>query len=209
MDKTPGLADVYEVHITVATDNISRFRSDCEHLGVKPIVLDLQNLRGDGIMTDVMTSGKYKGADPIKNGWALAAHLKSLGYQVHRIKVEATPWCSLVPTQINQLIVADSNYFESHVKIATRECSLPALRSVCKTAGAHLSRNVFSEAKEGVFILATLRKHEGFLEDFQANVASFITVLEEHGYGVVKAEVEFAIYDSNVNHDLSWISACE
>jgi len=201
------LANTYEVHITVKTNLIPSFRQHCQELGIKAIVLDLQNHQGAGVMQDVMTSSKYAGPSPHLYAEGLKMNLADLGYEILRVKIETTPWHPLVPTRANGYEMADYRYFESHVRICTTPTELDKLRNYCMASNAHLSRNILKNNLAGeVAIMATLRVHQGCFEEFQALVTDFVEGLERNLYTVDKLEVEFAIYDSNTSHDADWLS---
>ena len=84
----------FELHITIErTEDIDKYVDDCKDIGVKPIVLDLQN-DGEVIMKDVMTSSHVYGvnADSYIEVKRISNALKELGYHVIREKVESVPW---------------------------------------------------------------------------------------------------------------------
>ncbi len=202
------LANTYEIHVTVKTDDLMHFRRQCERVRVKPIILDLQNHQGQGVMQDVMTSSKYTGKEPLDHANNIKSRLEYRGFEVVRVKIETTPFHSCVPTHANQLTHKLGNYFESHVRITTMPQLLDTLRAYCKAKGVHLSRNVLKKAREGeITILATLRTETGFLEEFSAAVLDFTAGLPVSAFDIDKVEIEYAIYDTNKQHDLQWIAS--
>ena len=202
------LANTYEIHVTVKTDDLMHFRRQCERLQVKPIILDLQDHQGLGVMQDVMTSSKYKGKEPLDHANNLKSRLEYRGFEVLRVKIETTPFHSCVPTVANGLQVNTPNYFESHIRVYTLPKRLPALRTYAASKGVHVSQNILKkDTRGGVWILATLRAYTGVLEEFQATVVNFTAGVPVSGYDVDKVEVEYVIYDTNTNHDHLWISS--
>lgn len=198
--------NTFELHITVSTDNIPSFRQNCQELGIKSVILDLQDRWGQGVMQDVMTSSKFVGIAPQMEALRLSQSLKTLGYDVLRVKIETAPWNALVPTATNNQTIEEGQYFESHIRILSPQERLPALRRICGRLGAHMSRNVLKMASDGdVWIMATLRVYDGTIETFQAQVDAFAEFIKVHRFTVDKVEVEYAIYDSNIHHDASWI----
>ena len=74
----------FEIHITVRTDDIERFRDKCSAIGVKPIVLDLKDdlqdvMTSSVIMTD--NNGAYQEMCRISNA------LTRYGFNVVRIRL--------------------------------------------------------------------------------------------------------------------------
>lgn len=206
---TPDLAKTYETHITVEcpTWAIPQFKKDCEAIGVKPIVLDLQSNAGESVMQDVMTSSKYVGDEPMVYLANIEQKLALFGYNVLRRKLETTPWHPSVPTEANGRKVPRDCYFEAHLQIETVPERLPELRKICLSKGIHLSRNVFKNNEFTVIVMATLRKYRRTIEWFTLAVAEFDIALKEADFWPKKIETEYAVYDSNVHHDKKWVEA--
>lgn len=203
------LSQTYEIHITVRckTEDIDKFKSDCVAIGVKPIVLDLQSNSGASVMQDVMTSSKYIGESPLIALSVVEQNLYSLGYEILRKKLETTPYNLAVPTVLNGDKVGPDCYFESHLQIETTPDRLLELQSICQTNDVHLSRNIFKEMGMNIIIMATLRKYDGWIEQFSHEVDKFYIALLKSGFYAKKIEVEYAIYDSNVHHDKEWVES--
>lgn len=206
---TQILSQTYEIHITIRckTEDIDKFKSDCVAIGVKPIVLDLQSNGGASVMQDVMTSSKYVGETPLIALSVVEQKLYSFGYEILRKKLETTPYNLAVPTVSNELKVGMDCYFESHLQIETTPDRLLELRRICQTNDVHLSRNIFKEIGANIIIMATLRKYDGWIEQFSREVEKFYVALLKSGFYAKKIEVEYAIYDSNVHHDREWVEA--
>jgi hypothetical protein len=206
-----SLKSLYEIHITVNTNNIAEFKTICELEKIKPIILDLQDREGNTIFHDVMTSSKYTGTSPLTFANKLADKLKTHGLPISRIKIEATPYNDLVPTQSNKKNIELNCYFESHLRINTNIISLPLLKIICSKNNAHLSVNIFKTRNVGfstftpIQILATLRQNKGNYEEFLEQVYNFKVGLIDNDFNVDKTEIEYAIYDSNIDHDQHWI----
>ena len=87
----------YEIHVTVsAVQYISTFKDACAEIGVKPIVLHLQNQAGVYVMGDVMTSSKhfgnnrsvYEESQRIRNALsAIVLFLLADYFQINSLKV--------------------------------------------------------------------------------------------------------------------------
>ena len=196
----------YELHVTVKADDLERFRADCAKIGVKPIVLDLQDYAGGSVMQDVMTSSKFT-ALPKRYATELnlvVEELQELGYEVVRTKVEAAPYNPVCPSEVNDIIMRRGQYFEAHFRVLTREDRLERLREHCECLDAHLSKNIFKKDGAKIAILVTYRHYRGTIEGFQDMVDLVGRSLKHKGFEVDKTEVEFVVYDSNGNHDDAW-----
>jgi len=207
-EKTKGKPVPYEIHVTVKTNDINDFRDACEHIGVKPIVLDLQDLQSKNVMQDVMTSSvhlgdnssAYEESQRIKN--FLTANL----FEVVRVKIETVPWHPAAPSIKGDLMPQDC-YFESHVAVRTSEARRSDLNELAEIHGAHMSKNVFKVLDKDNFVqMMTLRWYSGLYDEFDATVDSFIQDLASAGFELEKKIVEFSVYDTKVSHDAAWIS---
>lgn len=203
----------YEIHITVERPtNLEFFKSTCQEIGVKPIIIDLEK-NGELVMSDVMTSSVHFGnnTSALAEAERIVFDLNNtnplLTYKVLRTKIETVPWHPAAPSIHNDLTSEnDSNYFESHLRIITTKDRRNHLEEVAKKFGAHLSRNFFKKISESEYIIMmTLRDYRGRSESFQRRVEELKDVLVKLGYEVDKTEIEFAIYDTNVSHDKQWI----
>lgn len=201
----------YEIHITVqSVPNGNAFKRWCEELGVKPIMLALQS-QSNGMLTDVMTSSVVVGT--LEDAHIESRRIES-GLRVHslctvRRKIETVPWNPL----ITETVPGPSNYFESHIAISVKKyCGkLPKatkteLAEVCHSLGLHLSANQFKNDAEECVYMATLREFGTTYEAFKDRTNAAIESLEINKYNVLKSVTEYAVWDSNVDHDAAWMA---
>lgn len=204
------------------------FIDDCKEIGVKPIVLDLE--MKEGSIKDVMTSSKHFGDNrsAYEEANRIANELTSFGYKVVRKKIETVPWHPASPTFNTGEPIPNGCYFESHIGVVitpdekeelqdfveglnegffspSRGFSRPSqieLGGTCK-----LSQNFFKKSKDGSkFVnMLTYRDNMTCKEDFERDVELIKFLLNEDKFGFEKVEVEYALYDTNVNHDAKWI----
>jgi NTP pyrophosphatase (non-canonical NTP hydrolase) len=218
----------FEIHITVDLEKlletnftIDNFREDCKSIEVKPIVLDLE--MKEGSIKDVMTSSKHFGDNrsAYEEANRIANKLTSSGYKVVRKKIETVPWHPAAPTFNTGEPIPNGCYFESHigVTITPDEKELlqefvEGLNSGCTEAGrielggtCKLSQNFFKKSKDGSkFVnMLTYRDNMTCKEDFEHAVDAIKWSLNECDFEFEKVEVEYALYDTNVNHDSKWI----
>lgn len=216
----------YEIHVTVDTKsegfyNIEDFRSDCGEIGVKPIVLDLE--LKEGTLKDVMTSSKHFGDNrtAYEEANRIANKLTSFGYKVVRNKIETVPWHPAAPTFKTGEPIPNGCYFESHIGVVISPDEKEALQEFvqglndrCTEAGrieiggtCKLSQNFFKKSKDGSkFVnMLTYRDNMTCREDFEHGVDAIKWSLQKCGFDFEKVEVEYALYDTNVNHDSKWI----
>lgn len=197
----------YEIHVTVKTNEINKFIEECGAIGVKPIVLDLQKLDGSGAIQDVMTSSKVTGNDndAFVEMTRVSESLQNKDFNVVRKKVETVPWH---PKALVHDENSEEGYFETHIPIVVNRDELDSLRTVSRCLSAHMSRNPFKETNDGRIVqMLTLRKScnsELFKTWFKKTL---LNLERNYGFYCQKVpDIEYALYDSNVQHDAVWIS---
>ena len=217
----------YEIHVTVDTESfvytggLEDFKSDCNEIGVKPIVLDLE--MKEGTLKDVMTSSKHFGDNrtAYEEANRIANKLTSFGYKVVRNKIETVPWHPAAPTFKTGEPIPNGCYFESHIGVVISPDEKESLQEFvqglndrCTEAGrieiggtCKLSQNFFKKSKDGSkFVnMLTYRDNMTCRKDFEHGVEAIKWSLDKCGFDFEKVEVEYALYDTNVNHDSKWI----
>lgn len=194
----------YEIHITVGVDasdaeEIARFKRNAKRLGTKGIVLDAFPL------IEIMTSSRFQGEqnDAFKEMTRLVVGLTGLGYPVLRSKVEtdlSNPACETpLPNQ----------YFESHIQILIGDGDYKKLKGLREGLVFHLSQNIDKKPinDKDVYII-TLREYHTTREKFSNRITAFCKVLAVEGFEVLDpVETEFALYDTNPEHDKPWFES--
>ena len=225
----------FEIHITVDLEKlletnftIDNFREDCKSIEVKPIVLDLE--MKEGSIKDVMTSSKHFGDNrsAYEEANRITNKLTSFGYKVVRKKIETVPWHPAAPTFKTGEPIPNGCYFESHIGVTISPEEKPYLEGLVEELNAgffspsrgfsrpsqielggtcKLSQNFFKKSKDGSkFVnMLTYRDNMTCKEDFERDVELIKFLLNEDKFGFEKVEVEYALYDTNVNHDSKWI----
>lgn len=203
----------YEIHITVHNPDLDAFRAACADLGVKPIVLDLQDKSGGSVVGDVMTSSKAFGdnATAYEEVRRIADGLKARGFAVVREKVETVPWHPAAPRWRDgraASIMPQNCYFECHFGVMTTRERMDDLTVIAKGLDCHRSRNVFKAHEDGtVTVMMTRRVYEGTYESFKDEVARIEAMMGRMGFPLDRVVVEFSIYDTKVGHDAAWLRA--
>lgn len=208
----------YEIHVTVhyepygavtEEDFTDGFKNVCKHLGVKPIVLDLQARDGKVAMVDVMTSSKHFGtnASAYAEATRISRGLRDADYTVVRIKIETVPWHPAAPVEDEPM--PPNCYFESHIPVHVPGFMLlKKLRDDITNYNnpyLHLSRNAFKTNPDGSSVLmVTMRVNFGNYAGFKSHLDAFVEHLSER-WSVGKVISEFSIYDTKVSHDATWI----
>lgn len=203
----------YECHITVTLDpdqglTADLFKETCIKLGVKAIIIDLQDKQGAVKMVDVMTSSKHFGDNRSAYTYAhdIAKKLEYAGFDITRIKLETVPWHPAAPVD-DQPMPKDC-YFEAHIPVTTMPDQLAKLTAVARDLKLHPSRNVFKRYEDGsVVLMLTLRSYVGNFAEFTEELDASATYLKSRDWNVGKLITEFSIYDTKVSHDNSWINA--
>jgi NTP pyrophosphatase (non-canonical NTP hydrolase) len=224
----------FEIHITVDTSenffecDIDGFKSKCQEIDVKPIVLDLE--MKEGTLKDVMTSSKHFGDNrsAYEEANRIANELTSFGYKVVRKKIETVPWHPAAPTFNTGEPIPNGCYFESHIGVVISPEEKPYLEGLVEELNAgffspsrgfsrpsqielggtcKLSQNFFKKSKDGSKFVNMLTYRDSITckEDFERDVELIKFLLNEDKFEFEKVEVEYALYDTNVNHDAKWI----
>ena len=229
----------FEIHVTVDANNITQtelneffshpydldvFRSVCNGIGVKPIVIDLE-INDGSIIKDVMTSSKHFGDNrsAYEESKRICDDLKRHGYKVLRNKIESVPWHPAAPVISTGKEIPNGCYFESHIGIVIKPEEKRALNYLVEklnedkeemfylSGTIKLSQNFFKKSKDGSkFVnMLTYRSNMCGSPKFKLEVESIKHILDERGFDYEKVEVEYAVYDTNVTHDSKWILGYE
>lgn len=201
----------FEIHVTVRSTP-EKFREVCDKIGVKPIVVVLQDYQSD-MELDMMTSSTVSDYDPcLTTAAAEAARVSHMleqnGIPVLRVKIETVPWHPDAPTATNGKKHTSETYFESHMQFEiSSQAEHDILSSLCKIYNMHLSRNKFKESVNGKYVqMVTFRSAAMPIETFKQHCDQVVHASETFGLKLNKKPyVEFAIFDSNVAHDNKWV----
>lgn len=210
----------FEIHITVMVDNtkglnfISEFKSVCEALHVKPIILDLQSQKLVSVMNDVMTSSSFFGTNEtvLQELERINEGLNKAGFTTTRQKIETVPWHASAPFDDNSPSMPKGCYFECHLNVLMtddkkKEYKRAITKEDCILQQCHISKNSTKVFEDGSYIsMLTYRVKVGTYTDMLKNVEKIKMALESLLQVTVEKEViEFAIYDTNFEHDSSWL----
>ena len=169
--------------------------------------MDLQDKFGATIFDDLMTSSTIKGTDldASKEATRISLGLSSLGYSVVRIKIETSYTHPSVPTISNGKTMPKDCYWECHLNVKCNNELLPKLQEFARLNGVHISKNVFKRLSGDWFtIMLTDRVYEGTYDDFKDRIDTLVSKLTPI-YDLEKQIVEFALFDSKINHDSTWL----
>jgi NTP pyrophosphatase (non-canonical NTP hydrolase) len=228
----------FEIHVTVEVDlpiengevvtnwygSIEEFKEDCNEIGVKPIVIDLE-INDGSILKDVMTSSKHFGDNrtAYEESERICQELRNKGYKVLRNKIESVPWHPAAPVISTGKEIPNGCYFESHIGVVIKPDEKRALNYLVEklnedkdemfelSGTIKLSQNFFKKSKDGSkFVnMLTYRSNMCGSPKFKLEVESIKHILDERGFDYEKVEVEYAVYDTNVTHDAKWILGYE
>lgn len=206
----------FEIHVTIKGVNepefIESFKETCKIIEVKPIIIDLE-CSDDSIIKDVMTSSKHFGdnSSAYEESERIISSLKDYGYEVLRNKIESAPWHPAAPRENTGEVIPNGCYFESHIGVEILPEDKPKLslftKSLNLNGSVKLSQNFFKKSVDGSkFInMLTYRDNKTCRKDFEYEVGIIKENLNNSGFKFEKVEVEYAVYDTNVNHDSKWI----
>lgn len=209
------MKDLYEIHVTVDAGNRGDFVQACSDAGVKPVLLHLQNTQ-EITVDDMMTSSKFLGT--IEECWTEVHRIEriliSYGLVIARVKLESTPRHSMALAVKTGKDMPTGCYFECHVPVHCQENEIQLVREVAKSAGAHVSRNIFKITDNGSqVIMVTLRNRESNIIMFDNLLSQLIekflwSDLGDEGKATLlrtPTKTEFIVYDDNEAHDNAWL----
>jgi NTP pyrophosphatase (non-canonical NTP hydrolase) len=204
----------YEIHITVNTEDgidIQKYKEDCVEIGVKPIVLALQDQTATKVMDDVMTSSKLVGnnGEAFNEMMRISKALSNKGYKVIRNKIEASYWHTKAPfREAGDITMPEGCYFECHFNVECTDKKLVELTLIAKDTQCHLSQNAFKINADDTFtIMMTYRSYTQMFEDFNEHLDIIKHYLNTSGFPLEKEIIEFSIYDTRITHDAKWLEA--
>jgi uncharacterized protein (TIGR00725 family) len=189
----------FEIHLTVETNDIEKFKSDCQKFGCKPIMIETQ--RNQEFGTQVMTSDKYTGYSYERMLIKTVSNFQGAGYKILREKVEIFP-------QAQRHL--DHMYYESHIRL-TLPKDLPSyklrqLKNHCISDNWYYSKNLFKSSPEVNYQMITLRMYDSTYEKFSKAVEKMEFILETVlQLTFDKVEIEECVHDTNALIDKSWI----
>lgn len=213
----------FEIHITVNNDNISfeQFKSDCEKIKVKPIVLDLE-CSDSSIIKDIMTSSKHYGNNlsAYEESERIKSELIKKNYDVVRVKIETSPFHPAAPINCSETNFPNGCYYESHIGVIISPDEKDSLRKLINDMNqfgiehtpligkAKLSQNFFKKSNDGsrYVNMVTYRNNRSGYSVFKNEVENIKHLFNEKGFNFEKVEVEYSIYDTNVSHDKNWLN---
>lgn len=204
----------FEIHVTIGAGesgiNLDAFKSTCNDLGVKPLLIDMHGQSGETVMLDAQTSSVFTGTNRtvLDEVERINDGLRAAGFNPVRSKVETVPWHPAAPSELNQSDMPKDCYFEAHIPIVVSEERQSALVDFMKNRRTHLSRNAFKKRDGGTsVIMGTLRNHSGTREQFERDLAQEVDAINKDGWLTEPYVTEFSIYDTKVHHDSSWLTS--
>jgi len=197
-----GKESEFEYHVTVSGDEAAaaRLAAWAAERGVKFTHIVLA--RGETVSQPMLTARADGTAETaLADASALAGELRATGFEVTRVKVEASPF-------IEGLDRTPDRYFEHHIKLLLPPgVDEAALAELATPHGAHLSRNARRVREDGrAERFVTQRCHRTGTEDAVAELDRLIEALREAGHEMLGVEREYVVYDSNPAVDAGWIS---
>ena len=202
----------FEIHVTVRIQEsneicqklqIENFKSSCLDIGVKSIVIELQNNEGESIMQDIMTSSKHFGdnTSAMAEVDRIVKKLQHHCFDVVRAKIETVPWHPAAPRRGKSNIMPADCYFECHFAVFIDETKdNSALNQIASYNGMHKSRNIFKKNDNGTStVMLTSRQYDGTYEDFQEKIELAKKTFADNGFDIEKVIVEFSVYTSYIS----------
>ncbi|MGW4671592.1 hypothetical protein [Streptomyces sp. NPDC004324] len=204
-------AGEFETHLTVAhsstADDEDRLRGWAERHGVKytRIMLD-RGATPDQPMLTVRGHGFLYAQREAALTWA--ERLCVEGFEVARVKIEASPWNEGVPQSAAEAQrLSPEHYFEHHIKLALLDgAEVAAVRALAGQHTAHVSRNARRDlGGRGHERFVTQRCRGVGRTEARRRLDALLDVLAAAGFKAVEVEEEFVVYDDRPALDSGWI----
>lgn len=200
---------VFEAHISITPIDEEKaviFKSFCEQEGIKAIQIVLA--RGKTPIQP-MSSSIHQGvfSEVKKEVENLVKKMVHLGFEVRRMKIEASPQNQDIPRTHQELAQHNAqNYFEHHWKVLLKEKPSENLLNLCEAFKAHFAQNAFKKRSDKqVEHFITIRLYGKGLIETQKIASDFTDKLEEQKIEVLKSITEYCVYDDYVELDAEWL----
>ncbi len=196
---------LYEIHISVnladADDEI-KWIWFCKDKNYKSIRVLNQIGKNDVQNMISKYCNRQTNSAAIEHAEEIAAEMRSTGFNVIRVKVEAM----MMDEKIAKIELRGdpSVYFEIHFKIAIRSLAdYEKLIKIPREPGEGIS---ISERGEGKFPIYTIRRHNGNREQIILRKDQIIANLKSAGFHIYdKIQMELSIYDTFPAEDEGWL----
>ncbi len=193
----------YEIHITVDEPDQDKFQAACLLAGVKKINLNLFDADAQVMKSESMTASKAIGnnKDAYEELNRICGILEKHNIVIIRKKIETVPWH---PAAVSGVATVGS-YFETHFNLLTLNHAIVDLVRVVTL--------VHSKQINGVLSVNTNKETGGYLVTIRDTSKEKILQSIENAKEMLKNYMptgflmEYAIYDTNVSHDSSWINS--
>lgn len=203
----------FEIHVTVhPTTDKEQFVSACQSIGVKATILRLYDQNLNNIGSDLMTSSEITGsnADAIREMERISYGLSAFGFRVVREKIETIFFHPSAPSKgFKDIKTPKEGYFEAHIDISTEGLDKEGKFISDIAKGYVLFPSINEKRADQERISLTLRRSNTSAENFKDLLDKIQDQLtNRHGLKIIeKPLVEFAMYDTNKDHDKEWSDA--
>ena len=201
----------FEAHLTVDAADLARrttFEALCGELGVKCVLIEL----AAGVhRSQPMTASYHRGelGSVLGEIESLHAALWQAGFPVVRVKIEAAAMNPGVPITDEEAAAIDG-YFEFHAKVRLPDPSdVAALRALCESRSAHLSRNDRKRDEHGAERFITQRVYRVGRTRAANEFDALLRDLAQAGHAVVSMKREYTIYDGKLELDAGWLDQAQ
>jgi hypothetical protein len=156
-----------------------------------------------------MLTARRSGTTVAVREWidTVVTRLSEAGFEVTRVKLEATPWAEGVPdTDDAAAALGPRYYFEHHIKLLLPAGTAPEqLAEAVTDHRAHVSANARRVRPNGrTERFVTQRCRAVGNRTAEARLADLLAVLPD--YRILSVEREFVVFDTNESVDDGWIA---
>jgi hypothetical protein len=210
MGNLGDFAGDFEVHLTVGPGDVDALERWAHPQGLKltHIVLNrgrtvsqpMLTLRASGVLLVARAAAERT-----------TGLLRSAGFAVRRMKIEAAPWNDGVPLTDEEAVAQPGHrYFEHHVKLVLDPGDPGDLVAVAVPHGAHVSRNarrVRADGRQERFVTQRCRRVGD--RTAAARLDALTGVLRAARYDIASVEREYVVVDTDASLDDGWIDGTD
>jgi hypothetical protein len=200
----------FETHITISPDGAARIEAlqrwaASEGMHCLHIILE----QGESPSQPMLTRhdrGEFSAE--LQKAFELSRSLEADGFQVLRVKIEASPDSRGVPQADTEAgNQSTGQYFEHHIKLLLgKDEEMLRLTELASRHAAHLSRNALRLRGDGLTERFITQRCAGVgRQEARRRLEALLHAISVAGHTVLKIEEEYVVYDNHLSLDAGWI----
>jgi hypothetical protein len=197
----------FEVHLTARAPDAGPFAEWCAARGLKCLRIVLARGAHPDQPMATWRRRHTSFAAVLTEAEVLAAEARVAGFDIDRVKIEASPWNADVPVSDSDAQSQNpGHYFEQHIKLRReRHREMTQLEATCEQHQGHLSRNAFRQDGEFEERFVTIRHYGVGRVTAEERLSTLVIALKALDETILETETEYCLYDSRIQLDDGWL----